>query len=441
MMKNKIIYLIVTIIIAFGFTSTVNAAQELTCIGTGNAEISRNPNAKDSCIMLKQLTDGTYEIYSATKINDSCENVEWNLENTTSTELKNALEKNKKEKNYFDDNGELKVCPTYISSVYDNGKKKYIFRDNDDSITADEVDRDSNSIIHDVIEFVPENENDVINGNASGMVGEREDFKGKTCQQISEMSSSKQWLTKLDSNYSGSCLYAHDYNGTCTIVQLDYSSTGVKATVYSSKYNGVADVLNGLSIEELGSSNMPIIGDDIKPTALESTSTPGECLEMVYITGGIVNYDDKQKKFEPFNINNNNSQGNPLFLINVRGNNFVTNEPLIDINLEDIKFAKLELTCEDLFGDNEELVNVIKSIFDFIKIFVPICLIVLSVLDFAKSVFAGNEEDMKKTTKKFIIRIIISVVIFLIPIVLKVLLGIAYDIWGILDPSFCGVLD
>jgi len=51
-------------------------------------------------------------------------------------------------------------------------------------------------------------------------------------------------------------------------------------------------------------------------------------------------------------------------------------------------------------------------------------LILLSILDFIKSVVSDNEDEMKKVGTKFIKRLIVSVLIFILPLILEYILGI-----------------
>ena len=58
--------------------------------------------------------------------------------------------------------------------------------------------------------------------------------------------------------------------------------------------------------------------------------------------------------------------------------------------------------------------NLSATIIRGIKIVVPILLIIWGMLDFAKSVIAKKEEDIKKYQKAFIHRLISAVVVFLV---------------------------
>ncbi len=62
----------------------------------------------------------------------------------------------------------------------------------------------------------------------------------------------------------------------------------------------------------------------------------------------------------------------------------------------------------------DTLFNLVATIIRIIKIVVPILLIIWGMLDFAKSVVAKKEEDIKKYQKSFISRLISALLVFLI---------------------------
>ena len=93
--------------------------------------------------------------------------------------------------------------------------------------------------------------------------------------------------------------------------------------------------------------------------------------------------------------------------------------------------------CKSLIGDN--LAKKIEKYFNIIKIAIPIMLIALGIVDFAQAVFAGDEEKMKKAQKTFIRRIIASALIFLTPILVKLLLLLANEVWSNISADGCGI--
>lgn len=90
--------------------------------------------------------------------------------------------------------------------------------------------------------------------------------------------------------------------------------------------------------------------------------------------------------------------------------------------------------------DGKSLGDILSMVINIIKILVPIVLLVLGSIDFVQAIFAQDESAIKKAQSKFIKRLIIAVVIFLIPSILKVILGIANSVWSWISPDFCGIL-
>ena len=111
---------------------------------------------------------------------------------------------------------------------------------------------------------------------------------------------------------------------------------------------------------------------------------------------------------------------------------FVTTETIID------KDAKL--TCTDLFGDkNDEksLAYLIDYILGYVRVIVPVLVIVLGALDLAKAVIASKEDEMKKAQTTFIKRVILGVVVFLVPLLVDVIMWLADIVWEGLGYSIC----
>ena len=69
--------------------------------------------------------------------------------------------------------------------------------------------------------------------------------------------------------------------------------------------------------------------------------------------------------------------------------------------------------CDGILVPNE-LFNLASTIIRAIKIAVPILLIIWGMLDFAKSVIAKSEDDVKKYRKSFISRLISAIIVFLL---------------------------
>ncbi len=100
-------------------------------------------------------------------------------------------------------------------------------------------------------------------------------------------------------------------------------------------------------------------------------------------------------------------------------------------------------SCEGLFGDVNKSVNsdgsrsvayILNKIFDIFKIAAPILVIVLSAVGFLMALLSQDNDALKKESKNFMIRLILAISLFLLPMVLQFLLNII----GQTSP-FCGV--
>lgn len=85
------------------------------------------------------------------------------------------------------------------------------------------------------------------------------------------------------------------------------------------------------------------------------------------------------------------------------------------INLLEVSNSTL---CDGVLIPNQ-LFNFVATIIKLIKIAVPILLIIFGMIDFAKSVVAKNEDDVKKYRKQFLSRVISAVVVFVIVFIVQ----------------------
>lgn len=94
-----------------------------------------------------------------------------------------------------------------------------------------------------------------------------------------------------------------------------------------------------------------------------------------------------------------------------------------------------QYTCEDmnaLFGskdDPESIRYMINEILGAVRIIVPILIILLGMLDFGKAVLAGKQDNMKKAQSDFIKRLIAGVIVFLVPALVDIIMGLAEIVW------------
>ena len=88
-----------------------------------------------------------------------------------------------------------------------------------------------------------------------------------------------------------------------------------------------------------------------------------------------------------------------------------------------------------------EAMKFIEEIIGYIRILVPILLIVLGSVDFANAIISGDQDALKKSGSKFMKRAIAAVAVFFVPLLVKVLLtlpGIKDNINLVDDPT-CGI--
>lgn len=87
--------------------------------------------------------------------------------------------------------------------------------------------------------------------------------------------------------------------------------------------------------------------------------------------------------------------------------------------------ASLENTtlCGGISIPNE-IFNMTSLIIKIIKIVVPVLLIIWGMLDFAKSIVAKKEEDIKKYRSAFIGRLISAILVFLMVVIVQLVVNL-----------------
>lgn len=82
-----------------------------------------------------------------------------------------------------------------------------------------------------------------------------------------------------------------------------------------------------------------------------------------------------------------------------------------------------------LIGDNkkvnnkcsisDDIVSMIYNVLKWAKYIVPVLVIILSILDFIKAIAAQNDDEMKKAQGKFVKRLIVAALLFLLPLIIN----------------------
>jgi len=250
-------------------------------------------------------------------------------------------------------------------------------------------------------------------------------YNQKTCDKVD-------WITKPN-NYA-SCLYTYyvdDSNDNldgCFVVQIDFDESG--------KLN-----LNGNPPNDrivIDRNVLPVLD-----SAYLKNKTDGRCPANVYAKQKN-GYQGTTKSYQfSFEIE---SSGDTWLTFNLKdwdGKNLVTGEDMTGYEYDgyNLNFVSGgDITCADIIGENGELVDVLNMLVTLVKILVPILLIVLGSLDFVKAIFSGDDSNMKKAQNKFIKRLLIGIIFFLAPSLLKFILEIANNIWPVIDADLCGIL-
>ena len=91
------------------------------------------------------------------------------------------------------------------------------------------------------------------------------------------------------------------------------------------------------------------------------------------------------------------------------------------INIITLGTEFINKTCEGLFGP--DLLDDISTVLTWIRIAVPIIVIVLGSVDFAKAVISDDQQQIKKSTSTFVKRCIIAVALFFVPTLIMYILS------------------
>lgn len=91
-------------------------------------------------------------------------------------------------------------------------------------------------------------------------------------------------------------------------------------------------------------------------------------------------------------------------------------ESLTDIN------NKNDEGCDGIINTTTK--NLINKYLGYIHIIVPIMVLALGVYDFFGAMLASKEDDMKKAQKRFIIRLVAGVLVFLAPTIVNIIINI-----------------
>lgn len=85
----------------------------------------------------------------------------------------------------------------------------------------------------------------------------------------------------------------------------------------------------------------------------------------------------------------------------------------------------IDNSCGFLGSNESNVIGILKKIYTYTKIIIPLLVVVLGIGDFIKLVITGKDDDMKKGIEKFAKRIILAIVFILVPILIQILINIS----------------
>jgi len=400
-----------------------NYAYEFNNSGTNDNSQNTTPNSNGqelSCMykkgdlgktLLIQYSNGERIFYEHLNDDATAESLGWEKRNDWKISIEDIKTKN--------DKGNLTRCPKYaiVKSVDD--KTKY-FSDKTISYFTDLVSLEDNGEL----------------------------FSIKEPSQSSLDSASGMWLDKLTDRYTASCIYEQlvEYGQTGTNkgfhrIQINYGKNDLammERDPEKGEYSGKN--INAFPILNVNNNQSYVFKISSNITHQYFIDTyGGSCPKRIRVYRSKIT-DLSNTTSTEITTEKINSLDMYYFLTEVKGNNPITGDKLsLDGILKPSIIPGTPVnSCEELLG--EEISGYLNVAWNIVKIGIPILLIGLGIIDFAQAVFAGKDDGMKKAQSKFIKRLIIAIVIFLIPIVLETLLGIANSIWPNIGTDICGIL-
>ena len=88
----------------------------------------------------------------------------------------------------------------------------------------------------------------------------------------------------------------------------------------------------------------------------------------------------------------------------------------------------LLMDFESFCSDSTAIWSVVGWLLTIFKIVIPILMIIFGSIDFGRAVVAQKDDEIKKAGKQLAIRAVAGLIIFILPSVIKMVIGWALDI-------------
>ncbi len=101
-------------------------------------------------------------------------------------------------------------------------------------------------------------------------------------------------------------------------------------------------------------------------------------------------------------------------------------------NIEGKGCGTILINCD---GNPTELNHILNDVFFVIKLATPILVIVLSTIDYIKALVSSNADEIKKTNKRTVMRVVIGLIVFFLPYLLELI----FHLFGLYDINIGGI--
>lgn len=81
--------------------------------------------------------------------------------------------------------------------------------------------------------------------------------------------------------------------------------------------------------------------------------------------------------------------------------------------------------CGFLGDEDSQSVAIFRKVYKYLKVLIPVLIILLGFVDFIKVVVTGKDDDMKKAIDRFVKRIIVAIVFILVPVLVQFFINIS----------------
>lgn len=229
-------------------------------------------------------------------------------------------------------------------------------------------------------------------------------------------------------NYNGkTCIYSNGaFLYTCTIIngkpscKLKYAEGSPGSPNYHWNNTSINHTLKASDFLKNGKFTCPATSDDKLSICAIETKIDYTTAEYQFKEIGLT-CSSSYKSMPPltYSPNAKDDEGNPSHN-NDKDNDATPTNPENPDDKSDKKDEKLDLDhfCQ---GKIQGVFTALGWVFFVIKILVPVILIVFGTIDLSKAVIASKDDEIKKSVKTLLIRVVAGIIIFFLPTILNMI--------------------